>query len=112
STFHFTAHLTATGDGILQAPAKPYLQPETFPARGQEPLRILIAEDNPVNSRLATRLVEKQGHCAVSVASGREALKALEQERFDLVLMDLQMPEMDGFEATRIIRERERGTRR
>ena len=112
STFHFTAQLTATGDSALQAPAKPYPQPESLPARGQEPLRILIAEDNPVNSRLATLLVEKQGHRAVTVATGREALKALEQERFDLVLMDLQMPEMDGFEATRIIRERERGTRR
>ncbi len=112
STFHFTAQLTATGDSALQAPAKPYPQPESLPARGQEPLRILIAEDNPVNSRMATLLVEKQGHRAVTVATGREALKALEQERFDLVLMDLQMPEMDGFEATRIIRERERGTRR
>ena len=112
STFHFTAQLTATGDSALQAPAKPYPQPESLPARGQEPLRILIAEDNPVNSRLATLLVEKQGHRAVTVATGREALKALEQERFDLVLMDLQMPEMDGFEATRIIRERERGTQR
>jgi len=112
STFHFTAQLTATGDSALQTPAKPYPKPESFPARGQEPLRILIAEDNPVNSRLATLLVEKQGHCAVTVATGREALKALEQQRFDLVLMDLQMPEMDGFEATRIIRERERGTQR
>ncbi|HMC31531.1 MAG TPA: PAS domain S-box protein [Candidatus Angelobacter sp.] len=110
STFHFTAQLGATGNAAAQITAKLDLQRDVLPAHGKETLRILIAEDNPVNSRLAMRLVEKQGHCAVSVASGREALEALERERFDLVLMDLQMPEMDGFEATRIIRERERGT--
>jgi len=73
-------------------------------------LRILIAEDNPVGQRLAVRLVEKQGHSAVAVASGRQALSALERERFDLVLMDVQMPEMDGFEATAAIRQHEKET--
>jgi len=74
-------------------------------------LRILVAEDNPVNRLLAVRLVEKQGHSAVGVVNGRNALEALEKEKFDLVLMDVQMPEMDGFEATAAIREKEQRTR-
>jgi CheY-like chemotaxis protein len=70
-------------------------------------LRILLAEDNVVNQRLAVRLVERQGHAVVVAGTGREALEALEREHFDLVLMDLQMPDMDGLTATAAIRERE-----
>ncbi len=70
-------------------------------------LRILVVEDNPVNQRLAARLVERQGHEAVVVETGRAALEALERERFDLVLMDLQMPDMDGLAAVGAIRDRE-----
>jgi|HubBroStandDraft_6_1064221.scaffolds.fasta_scaffold06106_4 PAS domain S-box-containing protein len=73
-------------------------------------LRVLLAEDNLVNQRLAVRLLEKRGHRVVVAATGLEALKALEKESFDLVLMDVQMPEMDGLEATAIIREKEKGT--
>ena len=70
--------------------------------------RILLAEDNLVNQTLAIRLLEKRGF-SVSVASdGRAALSAFENERFDLILMDVQMPEMDGFQVTAAIRERER----
>jgi len=72
--------------------------------------RVLIAEDNPVNQKLAVKLLEKAGYRTMVVANGREALSALEKEAFDLVLMDVQMPEMDGFEATAAIRERENGT--
>jgi signal transduction histidine kinase/CheY-like chemotaxis protein len=72
-------------------------------------LRVLLAEDNPVNQMLAARLLEKRGHQVVVVANGRQALAALEKEKFDLVLMDMQMPEMDGFEATLAIREKEKG---
>ncbi len=70
-------------------------------------LRILLAEDNAVNQRLASRLLEKRGHSVVIAGNGREALAALEKESFDLVFMDLQMPVMDGFEATAAIRKKE-----
>ncbi len=70
-------------------------------------LRVLLAEDNAVNQRLAVRLVERQGHAVEVASTGREALVALERRRFDLVLMDLQMPDMDGFAATAAIRDRE-----
>jgi two-component system, sensor histidine kinase and response regulator len=76
----------------------------------QKGLRVLVADDNAVNLRLAAHLIEKQGHSVVSVVSGRAAMEALEQQPFDLVLMDVQMPDIDGFEATRAIRERERRT--
>jgi signal transduction histidine kinase/DNA-binding response OmpR family regulator len=70
-------------------------------------LRVLLAEDNLVNQRLAVRLLEKRGHRVVVAGNGREALQALEKDSFDLVFMDVQMPEMDGLEATAAIRERE-----
>ncbi len=75
-------------------------------------LRVLLAEDNPVNQKLARSLLEKQGHTVAVAGTGKEALDALEKEPFDLVLMDGQMPEMDGFEATAAIRAREQGTGR
>jgi PAS domain S-box-containing protein len=69
-------------------------------------LRLLLAEDNAVNQKLATRLLEKRGHQVIVVGNGKEALAALEREHFDAVLMDVQMPEMDGFETTAAIRAR------
>jgi len=77
---------------------------------GRKRLRVLVVEDNAVNQILAKRLVEKQGHSAAAVASGREALEALERGTFDLVLMDVQMPDVDGLEAAAAIRQRERHT--
>jgi signal transduction histidine kinase/CheY-like chemotaxis protein len=76
-------------------------------------LRVLVAEDIAVNQTLAVRLLAKQGHEAVVVGDGAQALDALAGQHFDLVLMDLQMPVLDGLEATRLLRqrERERGTR-
>ena len=74
-------------------------------------LRILVAEDNPVNQKLAARLLEKRGHSAKVVSNGREALEALQQESYDLVLMDVQMPVMDGFEAAAELRNLEKKTR-
>ena len=76
---------------------------------GRRQLRILVAEDNAVNLRLVVRLLEKQGHTAVSAANGAEAVALHERERFDLILMDVHMPELDGLAATRAIRDREVG---
>jgi two-component system sensor histidine kinase/response regulator len=73
-------------------------------------LRILLAEDNVVNQRLAIRLLEKQGYRVVVANNGREAVNVLEVGGFDLVLMDIQMPEMSGLEVTAHVRERERAT--
>ncbi len=73
-------------------------------------LHILLAEDNAVNQKLAIRLLEKRGHQVALAGNGRQALSALEKTAFDLVLMDVQMPEMDGLEATQLLRQREQGT--
>jgi CheY-like chemotaxis protein len=81
--------------------------PDDPPARR---LHVLLAEDNAVNQRLATSLLERRGHRVTIARNGREALAATARQRFDVVLMDVQMPEMGGFETTAEIRRRERGT--
>ena len=73
-------------------------------------LNILLAEDNLINQKLAVRLLEKRGHTVTVAHNGREALDTLEKMPFDLVMMDVQMPEMDGFQATIELRRRERGS--
>src|ERR1700730_2597296 len=80
---------------------------------GRAPLRVLLAEDNVVNQRVAVRLLQKEGHTVVVADDGAKALEALERGQFDLILMDVQMPVMDGIEATAAIREKEKsvGTR-
>ena len=83
---------------------------ETTP--GGPRLRILVAEDNPINQMLAVRILEKAGHSAAVASNGEEALAAIAREQFDLVLMDVQMPVMDGFEATALLRQQEKGTGR
>ncbi len=79
-------------------------------SNGRQGMKVLLAEDNAVNRTLATRLLQKHGHTVVVVENGRQALDALERETVDLVLMDVQMPEMDGLEATAAIREKEKKT--
>ncbi len=74
------------------------------------PLEVLVAEDNAVNQRLIKRMLEKMGHAAEVVSTGRAAIEAWEEKRFDLILMDLKMPELNGFEATAVIREKEKST--
>jgi PAS domain S-box-containing protein len=81
-------------------------------AETRKGIRILVAEDNPVNRLLAVRLLEKQGHKVQTAADGLEALREVEKHDFELVLMDVQMPEMDGVEATKAIRQREKQTRK
>jgi CheY-like chemotaxis protein len=87
------------------------LEPSPLPAgRCSSTLRILLAEDNVVNQRVAVCMLEKQGYSVVVAFNGVEAVRALAKQEFDMVLMDLQMPEMGGFEATAKIREQERIT--
>jgi CheY-like chemotaxis protein len=96
----------------LAGPAEPEKPAPGAAAAGTRarPLRLLLAEDNAVNQRLAVRLLEKRGHAVAVAGNGKEALALLEQQPFDLVLMDVEMPEMGGFEATAAIRDREKKT--
>ncbi len=94
---------------LWELQAHPEAGPATPFPRSAIASSILIVEDNPINQMLAQRLVERFGHKASLAENGLEALTALARERFDLVLMDCQMPEMDGFEATEAVRSREAG---
>jgi CheY-like chemotaxis protein len=106
SAFYFSITLPLASAPVAPKPAAPHVAPVV----DSRPLRVLVAEDNVVNRKLAEHLLRRRGHEPVMVVNGREAVDALEQESIDVVLMDLQMPEMDGFEATAAIRARERST--
>jgi PAS domain S-box-containing protein len=105
STFHFTAILEIAS-GLR--PAEPVVT--GFVPAASRSLRILLAEDNVVNQRLAVWLLKRLGHQVVVAATGVEALAKLKEQTFDLVFMDVQMPEMDGFTAAAAIRLLEKGT--
>jgi signal transduction histidine kinase/CheY-like chemotaxis protein len=110
ATFHFTvrAHVRPLGAPSEIAPGT-RLAPASQPAPVRpDSLRLLLAEDNVVNQRVAIGLLEKAGHEVTLAQDGKEALAAFEGMTFDLVLMDVQMPEMGGAEATGLIRQRER----
>jgi two-component system, sensor histidine kinase and response regulator len=105
----FDAILTAMGSVPFEEDNAPLTSRDEV-APGRRSLRILLAEDNEVNQELAVKTLQKRGHTVVVAGNGREALAVLERETVDLVLMDIQMPEMDGFAATGEIRQREKAT--
>jgi CheY-like chemotaxis protein len=108
SQFHFTGNFGEASQ-VVEAVSLPVPLPLAA-AKTHRRLRVLLAEDNAVNQKIATRVLEKHGHHVTVAADGRVALAALDRDSFDVVLMDVQMPEMDGFEATAAIRGREQET--
>jgi signal transduction histidine kinase/ligand-binding sensor domain-containing protein/CheY-like chemotaxis protein len=110
SRFAFTVPLQKSDAPLEAGPAD--AGKAVLPAQPDRPLRILLAEDNIVNQRLVHRVLERMGHRVVVVQNGREAVEAATREPFDAILMDVQMPEMDGFEATGQIRNMERSSQR
>jgi PAS domain S-box-containing protein len=114
STFFFTANFGIVEDGqTISGPVYGQEQSDLsqdFKEGQIQGIKVLLAEDNIVNQRIARRLLEKQGCVVTGVASGREVLENLEKSSFDLILMDASMPDLDGLEATRIIRANEAKT--
>ena len=101
---------TVTAESAEDGSAQPHSRPNVATALARLSGRVLLAEDNPVNQEVAASMLESLGCEVTVVANGVEALDALEQESFAVVLMDMQMPEMDGVAATRAIRQREART--
>ena len=107
SQFHFTGSFGEASQVVEGVSSFPL---SLAAATAQRRLRVLLAEDNAVNQKIAMRVLEKHGHHVTVAVDGRQALAALDRASFDVVLMDVQMPEMDGFEATAAIRGQERET--
>jgi CheY-like chemotaxis protein len=102
SRFHFTA---AFGVGAEELVAAAHTADSGLPTKTG--LRVLLAEDNPINQRLTVRLLEKNGHSVKVACDGHQALEQWQRGKFDLILMDVQMPELDGLEVTAAIRKLE-----
>jgi signal transduction histidine kinase/AmiR/NasT family two-component response regulator len=105
SSFHFVVHLRA--DQRSAGEQKPT---EEILKRSARPVRVLLAEDNEINQKVALEFLQMRGHQVRIANNGKDVLDALTDERFDIILMDVQMPLMDGFQATAAIREKERAT--
>ena len=99
----------ALGTAANSRGARPSTAP-SYQNRNRRPLRVLLAEDNAVSSAVGVGMLEKRGYTVSTAVDGRDALAVLEAEPFDVVLMDVRMPRMDGFEATAVIRRSERGS--
>jgi len=122
SIFHFTLDLALTAESAISIDGQPgssegasQTQPPltaTLEAAAGRGCRVLLVEDNAVNRTLAQRLLQKRGFTVSIAVDGKQAIAATQSEEFDLVLMDIQMPDMDGFEATGEIRKREKLTGR
>ena len=115
STFHFTAKFGLGQEVDASADRTEDAGPQTAATKrpgGAETLDILLVEDNQVNQKVAAAMLKKKGHRITIAGNGVKALEAFDQAAFDMVLMDVQMPEMGGFEATACIREREADTGR
>ncbi len=108
AAFRFVASFGVASTLPSSAPTDAIAEDAPAPGADLGSLRILLTEDNVVNQRVAFRLLERAGHTVVIASDGSEALAALERETFDVVLMDVQMPVMDGYEATSAIRVRDR----
>jgi CheY-like chemotaxis protein len=111
STFYFTAKFEKPV-GLMESPLPEQITHHARSSKLTEkvdrPLHVLLAEDNPINQELAVELLEMRGHSVRIAGNGSEVLAALDRESFDVILMDVQMPEMDGFQATAAIRGREK----
>jgi CheY-like chemotaxis protein len=108
STFHFTVSFGVAESAAIDARHAP---PSAAIAPVRQ-MRVLVAEDNIVNQRVAIGLLTRRGHQVTIATTGREAIERLDRDPFDVVLMDVQMPDMGGYEATQLIRTREAGTGR